>query len=424
MVVSGGSSSGRGLSVDRFYCPPALRRQLEQQRQQQLQQQETTLPKPVKAKPRPATPPAPAVEARIVESRLESDDSSKPSVSSSSSSASSSPSPSPSPPPRTIPPVGNLDRFLESTTPMVPAQHFSKTSMRGWRKSTAVESCSYFTLGDLWESFKEWSAYGAGVPLVLNGSDCVVQYYVPYLSGIQLYMDSSRTTLRSRRSGEDNVVEVYQNTSSDASSESEADRAVRKRRESWLTPPSHKDICDHLGEENDAPNQAVLPVFEYLEHDPPYGREPLADKISLLAKKFPQLKTYRSCDLLPSSWISVAWYPIYRIPTGPTLKDLDACFLTFHSLSTPLKNSCNGLPEMKGSVRTVNGLTQMPAKLSLPIFGLASYKFKGSIWINNELDEQQLASSLLEAAENWLKPLKVDHPDFRFFLSHYSTNSR
>ena len=29
-------------------------------------------------------------------------------------------------------------------------------------------------------------------------------------------------------------------------------------------------------------------------------------------------------------------YPIYRIPTGPTLKDLDACFLTYHSLHTPL----------------------------------------------------------------------------------------
>ena len=32
-------------------------------------------------------------------------------------------------------------------------------------------------------------------------------------------------------------------------------------------------------------------------------------------------------------------YPIYRIPTGPTLKDLDACFLTFHSLSTPMRGT-------------------------------------------------------------------------------------
>lgn len=38
----------------------------------------------------------------------------------------------------------------------------------------------------------EWSAYGAGVPLQMHGSDSTVQYYVPYLSGIQLYVDASR----------------------------------------------------------------------------------------------------------------------------------------------------------------------------------------------------------------------------------------
>lgn len=68
--------------------------------------------------------------------------------------------------------------------------------MRGWRD--CEDSKPYFCLGDLWESFKEWSAYGAGVPLVLNGSDRVIQYYVPYLSAIQLYADPSRASSRSR----------------------------------------------------------------------------------------------------------------------------------------------------------------------------------------------------------------------------------
>lgn len=45
----------------------------------------------------------------------------------------------------------------------------------------------YYDLADLWEAFGEWSAYGAGVPLMLNGTDGVVQYYVPFLSAIQLY---------------------------------------------------------------------------------------------------------------------------------------------------------------------------------------------------------------------------------------------
>lgn len=73
-------------------------------------------------------------------------------------------------------------------------------------------------------------------------------------------------------------------------------------------------------------------------------------------------------------------------------------------------------------VMEANGFTQMSDKLSLPVFGLASYKLKGSIWTNKSLYEQQLASSLLQAAENRLQLLKVDHPDFRFFLSHYNTN--
>lgn len=303
---------------------------------------------------------------------------------------------------------------------MVPAQYLAKTSKWGWRKYDGDESCPYFILGDLWESFKEWSAYGAGVPLVLNGGDSVVQYYVPYLSGIQLYMDSSRIPWRSRLPGEGYNAGMHQDTSSDASSGSEAERAIRQRRDFSIT--SQHSL---FSEENGVCNHAIRPVFEYLEHDPPYGREPLADKISLLANKFPQLKTYRSCELLPSSWISVAWYPIYRIPIGPTLRDLDACFLTFHSLSTPLKNSSNVHSELNGgsfSVTGANNFNQMSAKLSLPVFGLASYKFKGSIWTNNCLNELQFASSLLQAAESWLHLLKVDHPDFRFFLSHNNAN--
>lgn len=57
-----------------------------------------------------------------------------------------------------------------------------------------MEFQPFFVLSDLWESFKEWSAYGVGVPLILNDRDGVVQYYVPYLSGIQLYSDLSKST--------------------------------------------------------------------------------------------------------------------------------------------------------------------------------------------------------------------------------------
>jgi hypothetical protein len=70
--------------------------------------------------------------------------------------------------------------------------------MRGWRSGDAMNSSPYFCLGDLWEAFNEWSFYGAGVPVVLNGKDSVIQYYVPYLSAIQLYADPSKHSTRIR----------------------------------------------------------------------------------------------------------------------------------------------------------------------------------------------------------------------------------
>jgi len=75
---------------------------------------------------------------------------------------------------------------------------FIQTRMRGWRIADVTNSRPYFCLGDLWEAFKEWSFYGAGVPLVLSGSESVIQYYVPYLSGIQLYADPSKLSSRTR----------------------------------------------------------------------------------------------------------------------------------------------------------------------------------------------------------------------------------
>lgn len=87
----------------------------------------------------------------------------------------------------------NLDSLFETNCIKFDGQ----TTMRGWR-TCDVEFQPYFVLGDLWESFKEWSAYGAGVPVLLNDSDSVVQYYVPYLSGIQIYAESRKTCLKSR----------------------------------------------------------------------------------------------------------------------------------------------------------------------------------------------------------------------------------
>ncbi|KAK7859780.1 hypothetical protein CFP56_002206 [Quercus suber] len=326
-------------------------------------------------------------------------------------------------------PPSNLERFLKSITPSVPAQYPSKntTMRRGFRSCDDEECQPYFELGDLWESFKEWSAYGVGVPLILNDSDFVVQYYVPYLSGIQIYGEPTKSSTKLRRRGEDSDNE-YRDSSSDGSSDGELERGLKYTREQRNHHHLSSEIPlridrlsfrdqhvalneDFSSDEGESVNSQGRLLFEYLERDLPYSREPLADKIADLACRFPELKTLRSCDLLSSSWISVAWYPIYRIPTGPTLKDLDACFLTYHFLYTPVGGSKGAQAPMVRCTSEIDGVT----KMSLPVFGLASYKFKGSLWTPNGGFERQLANSLLQEADNWLRRVQVNHPDFLFF---------
>ncbi|XP_038707809.1 uncharacterized protein LOC120002995 [Tripterygium wilfordii] len=405
--------SGAGLQFtgargeDRFYKPAKARRSHQNRQNDQLRraQSDVAFRQSLSMKEKQAGAPVRELENRTVSEEL------------------SEPEALPASEPMASP-LSNLERFLESITPSVPAQYLSKTTMRGWR-TCDVEFQPYFLLGDLWESFKEWSAYGAGVPLILNDSDYVVQYYVPYLSGIQIYRDSSKSLPKSRRPGEDSDSD-FRDSNSDGSGDREPERGYSRelRNDHHVTRSiplrvdrlslrdQHAALEDGFSsDEGESLNSYSALLFEYFERDPPYSREPLADKISDLSGRFPELKTLRSCDLLSSSWISVAWYPIYRISTGPTLKELDACFLTYHSLCTP-----------EGGVQSVHKSVKMDCSemdgvpnITLPVFGLASYKFRGALWTPNGGIESPLASSLLQAADSWLRLHQVDHPDFLFF---------
>ncbi|XP_062183247.1 uncharacterized protein LOC133887332 [Phragmites australis] len=299
----------------------------------------------------------------------------------------------------------NLERFLEATTPVVASSSSSKESMNGWRQSDADAPLPFFTLGELWDAFRECSAYGTAVPIVLNGcADGVVQYYVPYLSAIQLYGGFRRHIGPSRTNAEESDSDCCQDTVSEETSDFEHETSSNTN--AFSAQETSECSSSEVSSDDGESHEQLL--FEFVESEPPYQREPLADKISSLAKRFPELMTLRSCDLSPASWFSVAWYPIYRIPTGPTLRDLDACFLTYHSLSTQFAGvGHNPKPEA-----TTNPVTAM----WLPTFGMASYKLKGAAWAPAGRD-RQLAASLAQAADAWLRLLRADHPDHRFFAA-------
>ncbi|PPD84155.1 hypothetical protein GOBAR_DD18943 [Gossypium barbadense] len=300
----------------------------------------------------------------------------------------------------------NLDRFLEFTTPVVPAQRLPQTiiTRRRRRRRHSPENPLYFVLKDLWESMEEWSVYGAGVHILLDGYP-VIQYYVPYLSAIQLYIDPSRPStsqsleqrmLDGPRLLHDHVAQSLitwigtdtrpgEESSTMSSSSSGSNDAIQGAQshveigDAEISALNRLSLRDRPKTETRNSPAGQL-VFEYFEQDEPSSRKPLTNTVSDLASQFPALTTYRSCDLLPSSWISVAWYPIYRVPMGPTLKNLDACFLTYHCLSTPSNGTAtDSLPFRGFNIREFDA-AEMPSKLALPTFGLAFYKFQASIW--------------------------------------------
>ncbi|CAI9785590.1 unnamed protein product [Fraxinus pennsylvanica] len=257
--------------------------------------------------------------------------------------------------------VTNLDRLTETLTIVIPSQNSSEVNASR-SEMQEVDSVPFYYFEDFCESLTVWSLCGVGVPFLLNGQDLVTQYYVPYLSGIQLYVDSSKPLSDLRKPGEEKA------------------------------------------EISSSPGRLVL---DYMEQEKPWLRKPLSEQLEALASQF-DLKQCRSCDLLPTSWISIAWYPIYRIPVGPVLGDLEASFLTFHSLSTRVVNASKD-----------RGIVDSSSKISLPVFGLASFKLRGSILSPREPHECKQEGSLWQAAESWLQHLRVGLPDFQFYRARY-----
>ncbi|PHU04343.1 hypothetical protein BC332_25165 [Capsicum chinense] len=300
----------------------------------------------------------------------------------------------------------NLDCFLNCTTPLVPSQVLPKSEIRNlnrlwhpWER----EKVEYFKLVDLWNCFDEWSAYGAGIPIRLDTGETLVQYYVPYLSAIQIFTSNSPANFL--REEAESVCEMRDSYSDSLSDESESEKLSR-----WDGCSSEEGGVaeqDSLSRTND---RLGFLYFQYFERCTPYGRVPLMDKINGLAERYPGLMSLRSVDLSPASWMAVAWYPIYHIPMGRTIKDLSTCFLTFHTLSSSFQDMDIDDDMENGSRKRKEG-----ESISLPPFGLATYKMQGDVWISDRSGkDQEKLVSLFSVADSWLKQLGVQHHDFTY----------
>lgn len=300
----------------------------------------------------------------------------------------------------------NIEAFVASTTPVFVARR---------RRAEETSSSSSYALKDLWASFVEPSAFGAEVPLRLQEGLDVSQYYVPFLSGMQLFT-------RDAANGEDDAKEEDQGTAAAAAA---------------------------AGSGRVRPGGTRL-IFEFFEKASPYTRASLSDTIRGIMEEQPELAEMTSDDLAPSSWMSVAWYPIYRIPQGTMLHDVQGCFLTYHALyvgelrdgdiACPLPPKMSNLVEQLidervtktrenasfgvfdgGDAKDVdtdekNTSSSFTVRILRP-FGLSMYKMQGDVWAANETTTEWM-NKLMDGAYTWLRMRKTVHPDYEFF-SHF-----
>jgi hypothetical protein len=286
--------------------------------------------------------------------------------------------------------MANIEAFVASSAPVF---------------ASRARSTRDFALSELWDAFDESSAFGAEVPLRLqDGQPCVSQYYVPFLSGMQLFV---------RDDGDDG-------DGGDGDDDGDGDGARRRR---------------------DGRAGTRL-IYEFFETASPYSRAPFREIIELILDEQAELRALTSADLAPSSWMSVAWYPIYRIPQGTMLHDVQGCFLTYHALyagelrdgdiACPLPPEMSKLSEELLAQRVArakerasasddagagDGANAAPRVHILRPFGLSMYKMQGDVWAAND-DVTDWMNKLMDGAYTWLRMRKTVHPDYEFF-SHF-----
>ncbi|KAL4348452.1 hypothetical protein GQ457_17G004440 [Hibiscus cannabinus] len=233
-----------------------------------------------------------------------------------------------------------------------------------------------FKLSELWRCFSEWSAYGVAVPILLDDGGRVIQYYSPSLSALQLY-----------------TTEPYKNSSCLGSN---------------ATTRDDDDSCHKM-----TTDQCGYLYYQYNETASPYDRVPFNEKISELSKQYSGLVHLHSKDLSPY---------MYQVPGATNVKELSACFLTYHPLSSSLSPGSENI--MLESEKVDGKRSDMPARedICLPPFAMISYRMFGTLWISPETSDFDVVLCQRNAASYWLKQVQFHHHDFNFMSRQFQNS--
>ncbi|CAL5069020.1 unnamed protein product [Urochloa decumbens] len=282
----------------------------------------------------------------------------------------------------------NLRCFLERVTPVVkahrlPVAPYLPPSNDYFGKIAHNNAFKYFYLGDLWNLFYQWSACGVGTSVCIAPGETIEQYFVPYLSSIELY--------------------TYK-TNVPASQSMMYDRGFNEYSHHCMEDWTHgHQTPSHMSKVGVESKEELF--FKYFEPDSPYERVPFVDKVYELYHTCPGLTALSSAELSPLSWMSVLWYPTGHVP-AKNRKDLNTCFLTYHSLSPSEDNV---------SLDNVHASDHV----TLDPFGLATYKLDAKVWASPNSGDEEHIASLFDAARSWLKKHGIHHNDFNHFSSRY-----
>lgn len=316
-------------------------------------------------------------------------------------------------------PLCEFEKVAKAVAPVFKA---SEKSLQHWKsmgcscrsvvagscKSTNLQRVADVPLSTLWQWYEEPSCYGLEVKLTEHTRFTVSEsvenqfqaFFVPYLSGMQLFGWSSkmRTT---RQKDAETAQEVNSFDSSflrqpifsillpkpKTDDDIYVNEHVRKSvgssqyalgNESGLESGEFGSISDrlrHCGCE-------VELLYEFFEGEKPQQRRPLNERIKelVMGQVAPEscsvgdarlLDSVKIGELHPSSWFAVAWYPIYRIPDGT----FRSAFLTYHSLSS-LQSVCSGSTIARQfSDNCIDSVTS-------PVVGLMSYNAQAKDWFS------------------------------------------
>ncbi|KAL1810695.1 hypothetical protein ACET3Z_020760 [Daucus carota] len=296
----------------------------------------------------------------------------------------------------------NFQRLLRALTPTVRPRPIPKAYVEGWNKTwnpLGQPITQYYSLGDLWYSFEKWSACGTGTRIENPGGEDVMHYFVPKLSAIQIFTTKSLDKLRILKIKDIKDIdgleaELWSDESdgekSSGSPSNDSSNAWEVTADDWGNdyedPPLYRRNFRNL-------------YFGAEDTTSPYFRAPLFEKIFEATVQYPGLMTLKSTDLTPASWIAISWYPIYQVAAHEVKDDMASPFLTFHTLSSFFIDAADVTADA----------------ISLPPFGIASYRLEGDIWFGSEQADYLKFYDLHRAADSWLKQVHFNHYDFKFF---------